>query len=65
MFIDFEDFSYLHVYSVLHVYKSCLFFWKEKSFLHELIRTYTFIDFEDFSYLHVYSGLFVHFYLAR
>ena len=61
-FIDFEDFSYLHVFSVLHVYKSRLFFWEEKSSLHKLIRTYTFIDFEDFSYLHGYSGL--HLYLA-
>ena len=62
MFIDFEDFSYLHVYSVLQVYKLRLFIWEEKSFLHELIRTCRFIDFEDFFYLHGYSGL--HFYLA-
>ena len=33
--------------------QSHLFFWEEKSYLHKLIRTYTFIDFEDFSYLHV------------
>ena len=30
------------------VVQSRLFFWEEKSFLHELIRTYTFINFEDF-----------------
>ena len=40
--IDFEDFSYLHVYSVLLVYKSRLFFWKEKSFLWERKRYFVF-----------------------
>ena len=30
------------------VVQARLFFWEEKSFLHELIRTCTFINFEDF-----------------
>ena len=61
-FINFKDFSHLHVYLVVHIYKARLFFLEEKSHLHNLIRTCTFIDFKDFSHLHVYSGL--HFYLV-
>ena len=52
--VNIIDLSFLTLLGILStpgcqiVVQSRLFFWEEKSHLHELIRTYTFINFEDF-----------------